>query len=139
MYENENNFPNINDFQCPPRESVSAQGITFYKCSDTNSLPSHYMEPMIIKGKKIPIDGRERCLMCGHSVFIDDKDIFELLNKKGRIAKGIKDKWKFIFSFEGTKFSRYLSTPSNSNKKHHTYWHHGNKDIDYMYISDINT
>ncbi|HHR7598998.1 TPA: hypothetical protein ACS9IM_000882 [Staphylococcus aureus] len=82
MYEYESKYPNPNDFQCPPKEANFAEGITFYKCSDTYELPSQYMEPMIEKGSRFPKNNEERCLMCGHSVFVDDKDIFELINKK---------------------------------------------------------
>lgn len=96
------------------------------------------MEPMIEKGSRPPKNSEERCIMCGHSVFLDNKDIFEVINKKGKIAKGIKNKWRFIFSFEGSKCSKYQSTPSKINKKHYTYWHHGSKDIIYSYNSAIN-
>ncbi|CAC8165484.1 Uncharacterised protein [Staphylococcus aureus] len=138
MYEYESKYPNPNDFQCPPKEANFAEGITFHKCSDTYELPSQYMEPMIEKGSRFPKNNEERCLMCGHSVFVDDKDIFELINKKGRIAKGIKDKWRFVFYFEGSQFSKYKFTPSKSNKKHYTYWHYGSNDIIYSYKSAIN-
>ena len=54
MYEYESKHPNANDFQCPPKEADLAEGITFYKCSDTKELPSQYMEPMIEKGSRPP-------------------------------------------------------------------------------------
>lgn len=139
QFENESEYPKSEDFMCPPAESIPAENKTFYKFSDTNILPSEYMEPMIIKGTRPPKNAKEQCFMCGHSVFTNIQDMLDLIEKKRGATKGVENKWKFIFSFEGILRSRYLHTPSRKNKNHYTYWHSGDKITDdkYEYVGDI--
>lgn len=96
MYEYENKFPDIDTYICPPINSKEACNITFYKCSDTDKLPSDYMRPFIERGKP-PKNDEQRCQMCGHSVFLNVEDITSLLNTKSKLTKGVKDKWRHIF------------------------------------------
>lgn len=137
MYEYEEEFPDKNTYICPPLNSTEASNIIFYKCSDTDKLPSDYMLPLIERGNSPNTDDK-RCQMCAHSVFLNIEDITNLLNKKSKLTKGVKGKWKYIFSFDGAINSKFLHTPSKMNKQHYTYWHYGRDDIKYVYISEIN-
>ncbi|MDK9844795.1 hypothetical protein P1A28_14010 [Staphylococcus equorum] len=60
IYEYETKYPNVDDFQSSPKDSGLDEGITFYKCSDTDKLPNQYVEPMIEKSLGPPKNDEER-------------------------------------------------------------------------------
>lgn len=138
MFENESKFPDPKEYVCPPEDAKDAEGMTLYKFNNKKKIPSKYMEPMIIKGKSEPKNNKERCRMCGHSVFLSygfAKD----LQDKSKFAKASNLKWKYVYKIKGGKNSKILSTPSERFKNHHTYWHFGGKLTakDYEYVCDL--
>lgn len=138
MFENEDKFPSSSEYVCPPIEAQDAEGMILYKFNNIKQIPSDYMEPMIIKGRRKPKNGEQRCQMCGHSVFLN-YDFIQDLKQKSRTTPGVIKKWKHIYQIRGSKNSKILPTPSNNLKNHHTYWHFGEriKAYEYEYIGEI--
>ncbi|WP_047532354.1 hypothetical protein [Staphylococcus schweitzeri] len=137
MFENEDKFPNKNEYVCPPNNASSAHGKTLYKLNNQLEIPSDYLKPMIQKGNRPFKTGKDKCLACGHSIFENIEDIKKTYKKIKKLAKPFHKEWKYIVSFEGSSGSKFLKTPSKSNKYHCTYWHFGSEILNYRFVHEL--
>ncbi|MCG1129266.1 hypothetical protein K4R68_03815 [Staphylococcus epidermidis] len=140
MFENEDKFPKAEEYVCPPKKAKDAHGMTLYKFNNNKKIPSEYLEPMISKGSNKPKNNKQRCLMCGHSVFLN-YDFVKVLASNNRVSKGILKKWKYVYKIIGGSNSKLLETPTKNFENHHTYWHFGNKieDSEYEFVCDVHS
>lgn len=125
MWENEEKFPSA--FECPPKNAFSYMD-KLYKVSATNKENDRYLRKTMSDDKKIS-SPEKMCQACGHSVFLNEKDLIETKREISKVNKGIAKKWNYINSFKASPGSKILPTPSKTSYNHHTYWHYGDYNM----------